>query len=266
MKLGVFDSGLGGLLIAKAIQERMPDMDMLYAGDTLHLPYGNRSPETIYEYTRNAIEFLFEQDCAMIVVACNTASAGPLRRLQQEYLPNSRFSERRILGVIVPTLEYAIEKGHQAVGLIATNHTIRSNIYDEELRKINPDIKLVQISAPLLVPMIENDGVQWIDPVLEHYLQPMKDAGVQSLIFGCTHYSLIRDKIRAVMGADVELILQDDIIPGKLEDYLARHQEISQKISRNGKARFLVSDTTPAYERMAVQVYGSQLRIEKSVF
>jgi glutamate racemase len=266
MKLGVFDSGLGGLLIAKAIRTAMPDIDMLYAGDTLHLPYGNRSPEAIYTYTRQAMEYLFYNDCALIVVACNTASAGALRRLQQEYLPQSPYKDRRILGVVVPTLECAAEQGRRNLGLLATNHTVRTNIYGEELSKIDPAIHLTQINAPLLVPMIENDGVQWIVPVLEHYLKPLKTNGVDSVILGCTHYSLIKSQIQNFMGPEVTLLSQDEIIPPKVEDYLKRHPEIARQIGRNGEQDFAVSDVTEAYSKTAAQIYGEPIPLRKADF
>lgn len=171
MKLGVFDSGLGGLLIARAIRETLPDVDMVYFGDTLHLPYGNRSVEAIYAYSRNAMDFLFAQDCQLVVTACNTVSASALRPLQQVYLP-ARFPDRRILGVVVPTLECCLDRGYKNLGVIATHHIVRSGIYAAELTKLDPAIKIHQQATPLLVPMIENDGMKWIRPVLEEYLAP----------------------------------------------------------------------------------------------
>ncbi|HRQ62222.1 MAG TPA: aspartate/glutamate racemase family protein, partial [Alphaproteobacteria bacterium] len=147
----------------------MPDLDMVYFGDTLHLPYGNRSQEAIHTYTRNAMGFLFQQGCKLIIVACNTASAAALRQLQQQWLPGV-YSDRRILGVVVPTLEAAIDGGHRNIGLLATNYIVKSDIYGEELKKINPAITLHSIAAPLLVPMIENDGLEWVEPALSRYL------------------------------------------------------------------------------------------------
>lgn len=263
MYLGVFDSGLGGLLIAKSIRSHMPDIDMIYYGDTLHLPYGNRSAEAIYEYSRRAIEYLFSLDCRLIVVACNTVSATALRRLQQEYLPSSSWPERRILGVVVPTLEEAIERGHRKIGLLGTHHTVSSNVYQQELQKINPNIEIAQNAAPLLVPMIENDGMKWIDPVLEHYLYPLTEAQTECLILGCTHYSLLKDKIAAIAGKGITLLSQDEIIPGKLGDYLARHPEIANDIGKTAKSRFMVSDLTQNYRDSAVSLYGQEIKIEK---
>ena len=264
MKLGIFDSGLGGLLIAKSIREHIPDIDIVYFGDTLHLPYGKRSKKSIYEYSKSAIEFLFEADCNLIITACNTVSASALRQLQQEYLPNSQYADRRILGVVVPTLECAIELAHKNIGVIATNYTVHSNIYEEELQKIDNDINIFQVNTPLLVPLIENDGEQWLDSVLEHYLTPLLDKNIECLILGCTHYPFLKDKIRRIVGEDISLISQDEIIPLKLEEYLARHPDISDKITRNGSAKFMVSDITEGYIRAARKIYGEEINIEHS--
>ena len=262
MKLGVFDSGLGGLLIAKSIRDKMPDIDTVYFGDTLHLPYGKRSNASIYEYSKKAIEFLFEADCNLIITACNTVSASALRQLQQEYLPNSPYADRRILGVVVPTLECAIDQAHKNIGLIATDYTVHSNIYKEELKKINSSVSIFQANSPLLVPLIENDGEQWVSSVLEHYLAPLLDKDIECLILGCTHYPFLKDKIRKIIGEDISLISQDEIIPLKLEEYLERHPEISDKIDRNGRTQFIVSDITDSYIRAAHKIYGEEINIE----
>ncbi len=267
MKLGIFDSGLGGLLIAKSIREKMPDIDMIYFGDTLHLPYGNRSGETIYSYSERAVEFLFSQDCSLIIAACNTVSATALRMLQQRYLPASAYADRRILGVIVPTLETAIEGGYKRLGVIATNHTIETGVFPIELEKIDPEISIVQRSTPLLVPLIENGGEQWLPLVLEHYLTLMIENDViECLILGCTHYSLLKDDIISLIGSGVSLLSQDEIIPDKLIDYLRRHPEINRKIDKNGKTHFYVSDATKSYCDTAAQIFGNEINIELTQF
>ncbi len=263
MKLGIFDSGLGGLLIARSIREEMPDIDIIYFGDTLHLPYGNRSGKTIYSYSERAIDFLFSQDCALIITACNTASATALRRLQQEYLPKSAYKDRRVLGVIVPTLEAAIDSGYKHLGIIATRHTVETELYPIELEKIDAEISITQKSTPLLVPLIENGGERWLPSVLEHYLLPMiTNNAIECLILGCTHYSLLKNDIASIMGDSVSLISQDEIIPNKLIDYLNRHPEIDEKIHKNGKTTFYVSDKTQSYCKTAKQIFGQNINIE----
>ncbi len=261
MKLGVFDSGLGGLVIARAIRDALPEIDITYFGDTLHLPYGNRSKDAIYDYSRAAIEFLFEQDCQLIITACNTVSASALRRLQQVYLPNSDYKDRRILGVVVPTLECALDAGYKRLGVIATNDTVHSNIYEDELRKLRPDMHIVQKATPLLVPLIENDGEPWVSSVLEHYLNTLIKEDLECLILGCTHYPFLKAHIKKIL--DVNLLSQDEIIPDKLKDYLMRHPEIDHKITRNGTISFYVSDMTESYRRAAFNIYGEKIIIKQ---
>lgn len=264
MKLGFFDSGLGGLLIARSVQKSKSNIDMIYLGDTLHLPYGNRSLETIYGYSCEAMEYLFNQNCALIIVACNTVSVSALRRLQQEYLPQSSFKDRRILGVVVPTLECAKEKGFKRLGLMATNFTISSHVYNEELKKIDPSTEIYSISTPLLVPLIENDGMRWIKPILEDYLAPLLEKKIECLILGCTHYILLKEMISQIVGPDITIISQDEIIPPKLDDYLNRHPEIHKKLSKNGDTIYQVSDITESYVKAAQHICGFPITITQT--
>jgi len=266
MKLGIFDSGLGGLLVAKSIHKTMPDVEILYFGDTMNLPYGNKSSETIYELSKRSIEFLFEQDCALIITACNTISASSLRRLQQEYLPNSKYADRRILGVVVPTLEYAIDQDCSRLGVIGTNYTIKSNIYKSELQKLNPDMQIFQVNTPLLVPLIENEGMKWLPSVLEDYLAPLIKEDIECLILGCTHYPFLRNIIQDITKGKVNVIGQDKIIPSKLMDYFKRHPEIENKITKSRSIDFLVSDITDGYRSAAQKIYEQDIIIEHVSF
>jgi len=244
MKIGIFDSGLGGLLITRAIHDALPDYDLVYIGDTLHVPYGSRSKEAVYSLSENVIDYLFkEQDCALIIVACNTASASALRPLQQQYL-TKHYPDRRILGVVIPTLETAIDLGHTNIGLIATENIIQSNIYGEELCKLKADLTLHTQATPLLVALIEHDGLEWVTPILKSYLKPLCQENIQSLILGCTHYPHLKSLIRAELGDDITLISQDEIIPKKLKNYLDRHPEINTRLSKTGLIDFLVTDLT----------------------
>ncbi|MCB1782607.1 MAG: glutamate racemase [Alphaproteobacteria bacterium] len=262
MKLGIFDSGLGGLLIAAAISRHLPDIDTVYFGDTLHVPYGNRSLDAIYSYSKTAMDFLFDQDCALIIVACNTVSASALRRLQQEYLPQ-KAPDRRILGVVVPTLETAIDRGYKNLGVIATNHIVQSGIYEQELQKLDPSIRIHHKATPLLVPLIENDGLKWAPPILEEYLSPLTQKQIECLILGCTHYPFLKKQIADISGPSVDLLSQDEIIPEKLADYLRRHPEISSKLDRHGQKKFFASDMTESYAKAANTIYGKQIEIQR---
>ncbi len=255
MKIGIFDSGLGGLLIARAIRDALPSYNLVYLGDTLHVPYGSRSHETVYELTRRAVEYLFTaHNCQIVILACNTASATALRRLQQTWLADT-YPDRRVLGVVVPTLEKAIGLGHTHIGLLATEATVKSGVYGEELRKLNPEITISAKAAPLLAPMLENGGLKYIPPVLADYLAPLKASKIQSLILGCTHYCRLSDHISQYMGRDTPLISQADITPPSLKDYLHRHPEHDEKLSKNGNIQFLVTDLTDGYNQHAKDAY-----------
>lgn len=263
MRLGIFDSGLGGLIIARAVRQHIPDIDILYYGDTLRLPYGNRSEDAIFTYTKDAIDYLFQQNCKLIVMACNTASASALRRLQQTYLAEA-WPGRNVIGVVVPTLEAAIDRGYHALGLIGTNYLVKSNVYADELRKINPAIQLHQVAAPLLVPLIENDGLRWAPSVLEHYLQPLKAQKVECVLLGCTHYPVLRQAAQDIMGPAAEILGQDQIIPEKLANYLRRHPKYADAIGRSGYIDFHVSDRTDSYIAAAHAIYGAAITIHKT--
>ena len=255
-KLGIFDSGLGGLLITKAVRQAMPDIDILYFGDTLHVPYGNRSTDAITHYTKRAMEAMFAQGCRLIVIACNTASAAALRTLQQQWLPQAH-PDKNIIGVVVPTLEEAITRGYQSIGLIATNFMIKSDVYRQELQKFNAGITWQQAATPLLVPLLENGGETWLDDVLRTYLEPFAD--MEALILGCTHYPALRQRAQAILGKGVDILGQDEIIPPKLQDYLACHPEYT--IDQNGQTEFFVSDITDHYRAAAKTLYGQSLEI-----
>lgn len=255
----MFDSGLGGLAIAQAIVNRLPQYDYLYLGDTKRVPYGGRSQETIHEFTSQALTHLFEHDCELIILACNTASAEALRRTQQEYLP-AHYPERRILGVIIPTAEAVCEGGDaRRVGVLATASTIESGAYERELLRQSPNVCVVPKAAPLLVPLIEHDGLQYAGPVLDDYLADLQ--GVDAVVLGCTHYCLVKDMVRERTSASV--ISQDEVVPEKLADYLRRHPEIESKLGQNRERSYHVTDITRTHERWARTLAGDGVRLER---
>jgi len=263
-KIGIFDSGQGGLYIGRSIRKFMPDYDYVYLGDTLNVPYGGRSMESIYNLTRGAMRFLIEkQDCDLIIIACNTASVTALRQLQREYLPEEH-PEKRILGVIVPTLEAATELGATQIGLIATQYTVGSKIYDEEISKINPHASIYGQPTPLLVPLIENQGDQYMDLILGDYLAPIIEKGLDSLILGCTHYVSIKDRVRELTRHRVRVLSQDEIIPPKLKDYLDRHPEIDERLSRNGTFDIFVTDDNPNTVRNIQNLLNDSVEVQKA--
>jgi glutamate racemase len=263
MKIGVFDSGLGGLAIARSIRDALPEHDIIYLGDTLHVPYGSRSAEVIAQYTEQSMKWLLDHDCQLIIVACNTATAMALRHIQQNLVANE-YPDRRILGVIVPTLEFASQNGFKRIGLLATERIVKSDIYRTELHKIDPEIQLSQHAAPLLVSAIEMGSSEWFEPLIEAYLKPILANNVECLILGCTHYVLVRDIIDRYIDKDVYVISQDDLIPSSVIDYLIRHPEIDEQIGRNGTDEFFVTDVTESYIKNAEMVYNRPITIQKA--
>ncbi|MFA5751275.1 MAG: glutamate racemase [Candidatus Paceibacterota bacterium] len=268
MKIGIFDSGIGGLLITKAIYKKLPKYDYVYLGDTKRVPYGNRSHESIYEFTKEAVEYLFnKENCAIVILACNTASARALRKLQKNYLPK-KYPNRRILGVLIPTAEEVQSKREKGdrVGILATRGTVISKSYVKEIRKINKKIKVFQTPAPMLVPLIEEGEKSLIKPFLKKYLFNFIKKDINVLVLGCTHYPILKNEIKKILKESIEkkrkgdenkdiikqpkIISQDEIIPSKLERYLFNHPEIEKKLSKKSRCKILVTDLTKSTEKL----------------
>lgn len=265
-KIGIFDSGLGGLYVARAIRAMLPEYDYVYMGDTLNVPYGGRSMEAIYKLSKSAIQHLFDvHNCDLVIIACNTASVTALRRLQREFIVNY-YPDRRILGVIVPTLESATELGATQIGLIATEYTVRSKIYEEEIAKITPKAQIFGQPTPLLVPLIEHHGDKYMNLVLEDYLKPLIDHGLDSLILGCTHYIEIKDRVRELTRHRVRVLSQDEIIPPKLKDYLLRHPEIENRLSHNGSFQIYATDVNPSFVKNIQKLMGDDATAQQAVY
>jgi glutamate racemase len=261
-KIGIFDSGLGGLVIAKAIFNKLPGYDYVYLGDTLRVPYGNKSSTQVYKYTSAAIKYLFGHDCQLVILACNTASALALRKIQREFLPKY-FPDRRVLGVVIPTLEEA-DKNHKRkiVGVIGTSATIRSHIYKKELMKIDRGAKIFEMAAPKLVPLIEQNSLQIAEKTLKLYLDSLLKHNIEALVLGCTHYPILQRQIRKLAGKNVKVVSQTDFLPGKLKDYLKRHPEIESKLSKRHRRSFLVTKDNQSFDNVAKRLFGRKLKFE----
>lgn len=266
MTIGVFDSGLGGLSVLKQLVRILPDYDYCYLGDNARAPYGDRSPERIYEFTQQAVAYLFERGCGLVILACNTASAEALRRLQQEWLP-SHFPNRRILGVLIPAAELISQTyADKRIGIIGTRSTVQSNAYIREIKKLlSPAPHIEQYACPLLVPLIEEG---WHDTVpgrhiIKKYLRPLKVKQVDVVVLGCTHYALIKDHISRVMGRRVAIIDPGIACAKALKIYLSTHQEIERTLSKGGSLRFLSTDTSERIRGIVYRYWGEALPAEQ---
>lgn len=261
--IGIFDSGFGGLTVFKSILNIMPQYDYLYLGDNARAPYGNRSFETIYEYTLEAVKWLFDKGCPLVILACNTASAKALRSIQQKnklLLGN----DRRVLGVIRPTAEvignYTKSK---SIGILGTTGTIQSGSYLLEIEHFFPDLIVSQKDCPLWVPLIENgeyknQGTKYfiyndIDLLLQ------KDAHIDTLLLACTHYPLIQNIIQEYVTNRISVINQGDIIANSLANYLQRHPEIETQITKHGKEVYYTTDDPKNFDKHGSDFLGKSI-------
>ena len=251
MKIGVFDSGLGGLVITRAFINALPEYDYVYYGDTGHMPYGEKTSGQILSYTIDAIKFLIGENCGLIIIACNTATSIALRYLQQRFIP-AYAPDVKVLGVVIPTVEEALQDNAAKVGVIATAATVRSHIYEQELHKIKPGLEVVETAAPELAPLIEADDFAAAEKLSKQYAAQFEN--VDSLILGCTHYPLLKDYFRGALPR-VRIISQDELMGAKLADYLRRHLEIDICLSRCGNYRFLVSTWNRHYQKVAATLF-----------
>lgn len=268
MKIGIFDSGFGGLNIMKSIVNQLPQYDYIYFGDTARTPYGTRSQETIYQYTEEAVDFLFKKDCQLIILACNTASAEALSKIQHQYLKDN-YPERRVLGVIIPACEKAIEiSKNRRIGIMATTSTVESKTFFRELRKKDPSIKVFQQACPLLVPLVESGekDKEVVNKILLNYLNPLFQKNIDTLILGCTHYGLLENRIRKIIKdykQKIKVINEGPIVAEKLKDYLKRHPEINKKLSKKSKRQFYTTDLTNSFERLGSLFFGKKIKADK---
>jgi glutamate racemase len=270
--IGVFDSGYGGLTVLKALEKAMPEYDFLYLGDNARTPYGTRSFDVVYEYTLQAVKYLFSQNCPLVIIACNTASAKALRSIQQLDLPKIA-PENRVLGVIRPSVEKVAEitqNGH--VGILGTVGTVTSDSYPIELEKWSGGrVKsTVQEACPMWVPIVENNEIEtegaefFIKKNVENILQ--KDKNLDTLILGCTHYPLLSKTIRKFVPRKIRILEQGEIVAEKLIDYLQRHQEIKKRLTKTGNINFQTTESAEIFENKASLFLGRNVKAQKIHF
>lgn len=253
--IGVFDSGYGGLTILKSIREALPDYDYIYLGDNARTPYGTRSFDVVYEFTRQAVEFLFARGCHLVILACNTASAKALRSIQQKDLPGWD-SSRRVLGVIIPTVEALgkISKNGN-IGVLGTPGTVSSGTYDIEIAKFFPHFRTVSVECPMWVPLVENREYDspGADYFVEKYVEQIfaEEPDTDTIILGCTHYPLLIEKIRRQVDGRATIVTQGELVAASLADYLARHPEMAEKCTRGGSCTYLTTENPDKFRSLA---------------
>ncbi len=253
--IGVFDSGYGGLTILHGIRQLLPQYDYLYLGDNARAPYGPRSFDVVYEFTRQAVVRLFEMGCHLVILGCNTASAKALRTIQENDLP-SIDPQRRVLGIIRPTAEViGTLTRSRHVGVLATEGTIRSESYTLEIQKLHPDIMVSGVACPFWVPLVEYNEAD--SPGADYFVKKRideimrKDPAIDALILGCTHYPLLMPKILKYLPNGVRVVPQGEYVAESLQQYLLRHPQIEQKCSKNATTRYLTTENPEKFKEQA---------------
>ena len=264
--IGVFDSGYGGLTIYDEIQKLLPQYDYIYLGDNARTPYGTRSFDVVYEFTRQAVRYLFQQGCQLVILACNTASAKALRTIQQVDIPLLD-PNRRVLGIIRPTVECigdATKSRH--VGVLATEGTIKSHSYPLEIRKLFPDIEVTGEACPMWVPLVEtneyaSDGADYfVKRHVERLLE--RDPEIDAIILGCTHYPILLEKIRKYTPEGVKLITQGPAVASSLKRYLENHPNMEALCTKGGATLFCTTEADGKFGDQASLFLNQQIEVK----
>lgn len=267
--IGVFDSGYGGLTILHGMRQLLPQYDYMYLGDNARAPYGTRSFDVVYRFTRQAVMKLFDMGCQLVILGCNTASAKALRSIQQNDLPQTD-PDRRVLGIIRPTAEVIgqlTKKRH--VGILATEGTIKSNSYNLEISKLYPDIKVSGIACPFWVPLVEYNEAD--SPGADYFVKKRidqlmsLDPDIDAIILGCTHYPLLMPKIRKYAPEGVRIVSQGEYVANSLAGYLARHPEMERRCSKGGTCRYLTTENTARFKESAQMFLHESVSVENVV-
>ena len=264
--IGVFDSGYGGLTILDKIREVLPEYDYIYLGDNARAPYGTRSFEVVYEFTRQAVNKLFDMGCHLVILACNTASAKALRSIQMNDLPGID-PARRVLGVIRPTVECVGEiSKNQHIGVLATAGTIKSESYPLEIHKLFPEIQVSGTACPMWVSLVENNESQdeGADYFIRKYINQLlsKDPQIDTVILGCIHFPILLPKIRQYIPEHISVIAQGEYVAESLKDYLKRHPEMDAKCTKNGNCQFYTTEAEEKFSESASTFLKQQISVK----
>jgi len=261
--IGIFDSGFGGLTVFKEIAQAFPEYDYMYLGDNARAPYGNRSFETVYEYTLECVKWLYNQGCPLVILACNTASAKALRSIQQNDLKDFD-PEFRVLGVIRPTAEVVADYTQtKHIGILGTQGTVSSGSYVLEIAKLAPEVRVFQHACPLWVPFIENNEFQ--DDGIDYYIQKdiqqllNQSPDIDTILLACTHYPILINKIKQYLPEHIQVVAQGTLVAKSLGSYLQKHTEIQSQITRNAHRCFYTTDDAKAFETSASIFLGRDI-------
>lgn len=262
--IGLFDSGFGGLHVLRSIVGRSPEYGYLYLGDSARAPYGPRSSDEVYTYTKQGVEFLFAHGAELVVLACNTASSEALRKIQQGYQKEG--SNKKVLGVLIPFAEAAAARTkNRRVGVMATEGTVRSNSFPREITKVDGTIQVFQQACPMLVPLVEagEQNSPQADRLIRTYITPLLEKNIDTLVLGCTHYGILEGKIRDVAGKNIHIISDRDVMPESLAAYLERHPELEKRITKNGTMRFYCTGNTGTFNTIGGIFFGKSIEAEQ---
>ena len=267
--IGIFDSGYGGLTILHGIRQLLPQYDYLYLGDNARAPYGTRSFDVVYEFTRQAVIRLFEMGCHLVILGCNTASAKALRSIQENDLPKLD-PKRRVLGIIRPTAEIVGSITHtRHVGIFVTEGTIKSESYNLEIQKLFPDITVSGVACPFWVPLVEYNEAD--SPGADYFVkkridQLMRmDADIDTVILGCTHYPILLPKIHKYMPRGIRIISQGEYVADSLKNYFQRHPEIEQRCTKGGQVHYLTTENPEKFKEQAQLFLHEPVEVENVV-
>ena len=257
--IGIFDSGVGGLTVAHAIRQILPGENIIYFGDTAHLPYGDKSEESIRYYSEKITEFLLDHNAKTVMIACNSASASAYEYLREKY-----GKKAILLDVIDPVVEFLSLKRYKKIGVIGTKRTISSGTYEQKIKKKSPSTDVVSLATPLLVPMIE-EGFIFDDisnAIIRTYLSNNSLGGIEALILGCTHYQIIKNQINKYFNFGIEVVDSARIVSLALKDVLEKNNLLN--ISGRGNDKFFVSDYTDYFERIAKMFFEEDINLQKA--
>ena len=243
--IGVFDSGIGGLTVYKAIKELMPGEKVIYLGDTAHLPYGTKSPDTIIRFSEENSKFLTEKGVKIIVIACNSSSSYAVAHLQN-------LLDIPVLGVIDPGSEAAVDQGQKEIGVIGTSATISSGAYEKSILEKDPDAEIISRDCSLFVPLVEEGWIDHkvTDMVIEEYLLPLKEKGIKTLVLGCTHYPVLKDAISRILGTGITLIDSAEVMAVRVQSILRKLGWLYDPADRNGDDEFYVTDFPERFKKV----------------